>query len=381
MKTIKVLITDDSLVYRSQIKAALANLSGIEIVGVASNGRLALERINQLEVDLMILDMEMPEMDGLETLKRLALMEVKPKVLVFSSISNRSADVTLKALKLGATDFVVKPSGLGNFSNADVILEPSVVIRNLLEPKIRSIFFESKRDVVASPAKETSVVDVLPLSRKKEYISQTIWELFKPKILVIGASTGGPTVLEQVFTQIGPPLQCPILIVQHMPPVFTATFAKRLQNLSGLPVEEAPHGAILDKNSVYIAPGDYHMSLSRQGSKIKVNLDQSPQVNSVRPAVDPLFSSAAEIYKNQCLGIVFTGMGEDGKLGAESIKQNGGSVIIQNQASCVVFGMPGAVKGVGAFDFEMTPEQIIHTLRDKVASTNLSTKSNAVGVG
>lgn len=363
MQPIRILVVDDSIVYRSQIKAALSENKLFEVVGVASNGKLALEKITQMKVDLLILDLEMPEMNGLQALQNLQITQFKGKVLVFASTSKRGAEITLEALKLGATDFVAKPS-TENLER-HMIADPGHRIRNLLESKILALFSDNAN--ADSNTDEKNKIN-RPLNPAT---NQSTWEIFRPKIVVIGASTGGPTVLEEIFSHIGTSLSCPILIVQHMPPVFTTTFARRLQVASGLNVIEASHNTILDQNNVYVAPGDFHMTLVKSDGQIKIKLDQSPQVNSVRPAVDPLFETAAVLFKSECLGLVFTGMGADGKDGAQKIKENGGFVVIQEQESCVVFGMPGAVKNSGAYDFELSPEKITSVLLEKVAGPSL----------
>lgn len=357
MQKIKVLIVDDSVIYRSQIRAALDNFPRLEVVGTASNGRLAIERLVLTPVDLLILDLEMPEMDGIQTLQEMTKRGLKCKVVIFSSTSKRGAEVTMEALRLGANDFIAKPNGASD-------LQPFERIRALIGPKIDALFPE----VVSTKVEKSAV-------KRNDQYPKIIWDLFKPKIVVIGSSTGGPTVLEKIFSELAPPLNCPIVIAQHMPPVFTAAFAERLSKLSGIPVREAIHGEVLDKNCIYIAPGDYHLRLQGTALKTTITLDQGPQINSVRPAVDPLFSTAAEIFKDQCLGFVLTGMGADGKDGAEVIKQNGGTMIIQDEKSCVVFGMPGAVFSAGAYDRIATPDEIIDILQDKVATTKRLTST------
>lgn len=346
---IKVLIVDDSVVYRSQIRAAIQELPNVEVIGVASNGRLALERLKQSQVDLIILDLEMPEMDGLTTLKEMERLGIKSKVLVFSSASKRGSEVTMEALRAGASDFITKPDGTQKSEK-----RPDELIRELLSPKIAALFNRIQGEEVKtrSPAKE-----VFP---------NLLWELFNPEIVVIGSSTGGPTVLEKIFGRLSGELLCPIVIAQHMPPIFTATLAERISKLCGIAAKEVEDGEVL-KRQIYIAPGDYHVRLVGSKGNVKFALDQGPQINSVRPAVDPLFETAGNIYKNKCLGIVLTGMGMDGKHGAESIKKDGGAIIIQEEKSCVVFGMPGAVFNSGAYDKIKTPDEIIDILRDKVA--------------
>ncbi len=357
MIKVKVLIADDSVVYRSQIKASLADVDWIEVVGTASNGRLALEKLQQTSADVLILDLEMPEMDGLATLRAMEGKGFKCKVLVFSSISQVGSEKTLEALRLGASDFITKPDSASAQNQILGNENPAVKIKSALEPKIRALFPQggNKQEFV---------------TQKKEpvfaQISNAIWDLWNPKIVVIGSSTGGPTVLEKIFSVVRGPLKCPVLITQHMPPIFTATLAARLEKLSGIPACEAKHGDRLDKNCIFIAPGNYHMVLSGTSANPMIHLNQDPLVNSVRPAVDPLFESAAALYKDGVLGIVLTGMGADGKVGSEYIKKNSGVVVIQNEASCIVFGMPGAVFECGAFDKIMDPAEITAMLGEKV---------------
>lgn len=349
---VRTLIADDSVVYRSQIKTALGKIPGIDVVGAASNGRIAIERLLQTPTDLLILDLEMPEMDGLQTLSEMKKRGMECKVLVFSSSSKRGADITMQALALGATDFVAKP-GPTDSTHAGIPEEPDAKIRSALEPKVRALFprgLEPEARVDRAPR----------VSRPFD------WNRFDPGIVVIGSSTGGPTALEAIFSALRPPLSCPIVIAQHMPPVFTAALAERLARVSGIPVTEARHGEVLQKGRVYVAPGDFHLRLEGTEERPIAALDQGPQINWVRPAVDPLFETAAALFGPRCLGIVLTGMGNDGRSGAEAIKTHSGAVVIQNEASCVVFGMPAAVQATGAFDCTGSPEQIAELLLTKI---------------
>jgi two-component system chemotaxis response regulator CheB len=359
MRKVRVLVVDDSVIYRSQIRNALANLPWIEVAGVASNGRLALNRIQLGDVDLVILDLEMPEMDGMELLREMKSRNLECPVLVFSSVSKRGAETTLEALGLGAIDFIPKPGAdegvLGPLHESD----PAGRIKGLLLPKIMGLFPEMEKNALAHVSNHLS-----------QEFEKVVMDRFQPKVIVIGASTGGPTVLESIFSRIAGPLRCPILVTQHMPPIFTATLAERIQKISGIPTFEAKHNQLIDPGSIYIAPGNFHMRIKNENGAMKTVLDQGPLENSVRPAVDPLFQSAAKLYGNGCLGIVLTGMGADGKVGAERIKQAGGAVLIQSEESCVVFGMPGAVMSAGAYDQILSPDQIVDLLRNKAVTEN-----------
>lgn len=348
MTKIRVLIVDDSITYRSLLKTSLDNLENIEVIGVASNGKIALEKLKVQPVDLVILDLEMPEMDGITLLKKLKENNIVTKIILFSSQTQKGASITLEGLSLGASDFVTKPHGGYTDNN------PQDKIRSLLIPKIRGIF-----DMTKEPSPKAPVA----MSDKKHF-TESFWGLYRPKIIVIGSSTGGPMALEKVFAKLKGPLRCPIIIVQHMPPIFTATLAERLGKLTGIAAAEAQDKEEL-KNRIYVAPGNFHLRLTGSRAKPVLMLDQNDHINFVRPAVDPLFQTASDLFKEGCLGIVLTGMGQDGKDGTVQIKNNDGVVIIQNPESCVVFGMPGAVKTQGSFDFIKTPEELSDILVDK----------------
>jgi two-component system chemotaxis response regulator CheB len=354
MKTIKALIADDSVVYRTQIRTALSAYGWIEVVGAASNGRLALERLKQTPIDLLILDLEMPEMDGLQTLIGISKIGVSVHTLVFSSVSKRGAEITFEALRMGAKDFVTKP---GHTEGTD---DPAAKIRSLLEPKLQALFPEYFK------SKENLPVSTIPNQNQPSY-PKILWELFKPKVVVIGSSTGGPTALEKLFLQLSRPLTVPVLVAQHMPPVFTAGLAERISRLCGIRAKEGQQGEAIESGCIYIAPGDYHMTIGGSSLMPTIKLDRSPLINSVRPAVDPLFESAAKIYREKCLGVVLTGMGQDGKVGAQAIKTMNGAVIIQNRESSVVFGMPGAVHEIGAFDKIGNIDKIAALLDEKIS--------------
>jgi two-component system chemotaxis response regulator CheB len=354
VEKLRVLIADDSVVYRSQIRAALGRFDNVEVVGVASNGRIACDMLSQMKVDLLILDLEMPEMNGLETLLEMAKRDLfHTKVLLFSSFSKRGAEITLEALRLGASDFIAKPGPLSDASQTN--LSPAEKIYELLEPKIRNF-----RPTTATIPAPFNLTDSIPLTPTKKAGLETI----SPRLIVIGSSTGGPQLLESIFSGLHGPLSCPILIVQHMPPLFTAALAERLQKVSGIPAREARDFDKLE-NQIYVAPGDFHLVVTRSAGSVLIRTNQEPPENFVRPAVDPLFRSAAKVFGPACLGIVLTGMGSDGTLGAEAIRSVGGGVIIQNKESCAVFGMPGAIFQAGHFDVIATPDEIITLLQNK----------------
>lgn len=340
----RVLVVDDSVVFRSQIKSALEGVPNVEVVGVANNGKIALQKLQQSSVDLVTLDMEMPEMDGLEAIKEIRKAKFPVKIIVFSAHTTRGSAAALEALAAGAQDFVAKPSG------EDVSFENAAdKIKNELVPKILQFV------PAGGSAGRDSETGLQKLGGSKSASSQRSFirkdlDTFQPSVIVIGASTGGPPALEKALAGLTRPVRVPIVIAQHMPPVFTASLASRLQQLTGVPAAEAIDGEELRPDRIYVAPGNYHLSIAKRGAVAILKLDQGPQRNSVRPAVDVLFESAAEVFAHKVMGVVLTGMGEDGMLGSIAIKEKAGGVMIQDQMSCVVFGMPGAVFNCGAFD-------------------------------
>jgi two-component system chemotaxis response regulator CheB len=337
MNKIKILIVDDSFLFRSQIQLALKDCEQIEIIGTASNGKLALDKICQQETDLMILDLEMPVLDGISTVKELRNQKLRTKVILFSSMSQSGAEKTLEAMKLGALDFVAKP--MPDETN----LAPHEKIRSSLLPKILSLFPSAA--VSNGPTK--SLVK-----------SNVAWDIFKPDILVIASSTGGPNALSEFFQQLTEPVPFPILVTQHMPPLFTTSLAQRLGEIAKKKAAEGVNGEILHPNQIYVAPGNYHMSITGTKTQQTIILDQGPARNFVRPCADFLLETASGIFKKNTLGIVLTGMGRDGADGSQCIKSNGGAVLIQDQASSVVFGMPGAVFESGQYDYIGNPADL-----------------------
>jgi two-component system chemotaxis response regulator CheB len=373
-KKIQVLIADDSVVYRSQIRSAISSEDWLEVIGSVSNGRLAIERMKCQFPDLLILDMEMPELNGLQTLQEMQKNNLKCPTIVFSSITKLAAERTMEALRLGAIDYIDKPGAPtqnldhpGDDQSATVT-DPALKIKHKLLPKIEAIFLHKLREKIkTSPHSLEPGVPQAKVSIEK----------FNPQIVIIGSSTGGPTVLENIFSELKHEVSCPIVIAQHMPPIFTTSFAERLAKISGLVAKEASHNEVLKNNTLYLAPGDYHLTVVKEKDLLIAKLDQTQKINSVRPAVDPLFSSVAKIFGPDCLAIVLTGMGEDGKVGAQAVKKAGGVVLIQNSESCVVFGMPGAVMNCGAYDKILTPSEIVQFLVNKVG---LKTKDSILKI-
>jgi two-component system chemotaxis response regulator CheB len=348
---IKVLVVDDSVVVRRLIVDALAGEADIEIVGTAANGRIALEKIDQYAPDVVTLDIEMPVLDGLATLRELRRKHRTP-VIMFSTLSVAGATATLEALAAGATDFVTKPANVGS------IAESQRMVRDQLIPRIHTLGGRHR------PAPVAPVV-TRPLARPPVRTGRIA-------AITIAASTGGPDALAQVLTRLPATFPVPILVVQHMPPVFTRMFAERLDRTAAVKVVEAADGMPVTPGVVYIAPGDRHLTVVGKAASATTRLTQAPPENSCRPAADVLFRSVAEVYGATGLAVVLTGMGQDGKRGAEQLRTAGAEVVAQDQASSVVWGMPGAVVQAGLATTVLPVAEIGGFLTTRVATLTVA---------
>jgi len=340
-RKIRVLVVDDSVVIRRLVTLALQEDPEIEVVGSAANGAIALQRIPQLNPDVVTLDVEMPEMDGLEALRRVRKEYPHLVVIMFSTLTTRGATATMDALSLGANDYVTKAANVG-------ALDKSIAaLRQELIPKVKQFFHgpvpvESPPHPIApSPvAAKPAVPPFLPGQRRGG----------PKKAIVIGVSTGGPTALAEIMPLFPENLAVPIAIVQHMPPMFTRLLAERLQMKSRIRVVEAQPGMPMEPGKAIVAPGDFHLTLKRENGKVMCHLHQDPPENSCRPAVDVMFRSALDAYGGNVVAAVLTGMGQDGLRGVEVLRPAGAYVIVQDEASSVVWGMPGAVARAGLSD-------------------------------
>ncbi len=333
MDKIRVLVVDDSIVVRRVVTEELEAQTDIEVAGTASTGRIAIERMAQLNPDLVILDIEMPDMDGLTALTHFRKSHPKTPVVMFSSLTELGAAATLEALACGASDFFAKPGGPGGLEASRRLL------RDELIPSIRVL---CARKHVTPPIRVKAPLP--PIVQRPSTNNARI------DVLAIGASTGGPNALAEIFTLLPPGLPVPIVVVQHMPPMFTQMLAERLSKNSQVPTVEAKSGTALEPGKAWIAPGDHHLTLVREGTQVRTSVNQDPHENACRPAVDPLFRSVAGVYGRNCLAVVLTGMGQDGLLGCEAIRKSGGQILAQDEATSVVWGMPGAVARAGLAD-------------------------------
>jgi two-component system, chemotaxis family, protein-glutamate methylesterase/glutaminase len=327
-KKIQVLIVDDSAVVRKLIASVVIKQSDMEVMGAVANGLLGVEFIRQTPPDVVLLDIEMPVMDGIEALKTIRKFDAHIPIIIFSSLTQKGASITIQALTSGASDYLPKPANMGDLDQAMTSVEELLIpkIRNLHARKSGSLAANRPQVSVASIPIDTSALDQI-----------------KVKALCIGVSTGGPAALMQIFGEWKKPLSVPVFIVQHMPPKFTEFLASRLTEIGCMSVEEPYDGQIAKPGMVYLAPGGMHMALIREDAQVVIHLNDGPLENSCRPSVDVLFRTAAQVYGSGLLAVILTGMGSDGLKGAYEVSKNRGSIIAQDESSSVVWGMPGAV--------------------------------------
>ncbi|MCX7712001.1 MAG: chemotaxis-specific protein-glutamate methyltransferase CheB [Clostridia bacterium] len=344
MEKLKILIADDSAVYRRVLSEAVEG-TGLGIVArTASNGVIALEWLRQSDFDVVLLDLFMPELDGIETLRAIKKEKPETEVIMISSLSTDNAEVTLKALELGAIDFIVKPSESSYEKNMDRVKNFLKVL--LTQIQVRKCNSSANRAMVREPVKPQVMIE----SRVTHHAAGQQWT--GADLVVIASSTGGPAALETVFSGMNPNFNKPILIVQHMPPEFTRILAETLEKKYHLKVVEGSEGMPVREGQTIIAPGGYHMEVQDEGKSKVIRLKDTPYVNGVRPAADVLFNSVAKAYEGKrVLSVVLTGMGSDGAKGVAELKQRCKCrCITQSESSCVVYGMPRSVFEAGLSD-------------------------------
>jgi two-component system chemotaxis response regulator CheB len=334
---IRVLVVDDAVVFRKGISDALAIDESIQVVGTAANGRLALQKMAHALPDLVVLDVEMPELDGLATLSEIRKQWPKLPVIMCSAHTREGARVTIEALERGANDFVTKPS---TGSAAESIAH----FRADLLPRIKAHCSSSLMSVSKDTPSRSGAPPVVARSPMMPLAPPIAGRV---DLVVIGVSTGGPNALTELITHLPGDLPAPVLIVQHMPAMFTKLLAERLSLKSALPVQEAAPDTPVAPGRIWLAPGGFHMTVGRAGADLRLGLNQDAPENSCRPSVDVLFRSAALATGANTLAVVLTGMGEDGTAGCRNIRAAGGQVVAQDKESSVVWGMPGQVAKAG----------------------------------
>lgn len=340
---IRVLLVDDSAVIRRFVSEALSEEPDIAVTSTASNGREAIARIERELPDVVVLDIEMPVLDGLATLRELRPRWPDLPVVMYSTLTHRGASATLDALSLGATDYVLKPSQVVDREAA------SRAVRSDLAPVLRSWGNLHRARVASARARAMAPPAPTPtgVPAPGGHLLRRADERARPEVLVIGSSTGGPQALTEVVPQLPANLPVPVLVVQHMPPLFTKMLAERLDARSALEVVEVAAELPVVAGKVYVAAGGTHLVVRRRPSGVVASVDDGPPENSCKPAVDVLFRSAVEVWRGRVLGVVLTGMGHDGLEGSRGICEAGGEVVAQDEATSVVWGMPGAVARAG----------------------------------
>ena len=331
---IRVLLVDDSVFMRKLLSDLFAAEPDFTVIDTARNGKDAVEKVKKLKPDLVTMDVEMPVMDGLQSLE-IIMRDTPVPIVMVSSLTRDGAEATIRALELGAVDFVAKSAGpISSISG----------IRNELLDKCRAAAQANVTQLVKKM--KSSVTTVKPFL-------PPVQSAIKPtdeRLVAIGTSTGGPRALQEILSKLQGNLPCGLVIVQHMPPGFTKSLSERLNSLSALTVKEAQNNDVIRNGTAFIAPGDYHMTLEREGNTTVVKLDQKPPIGGHRPAVDPMMESVAKIYGQRAIGVILTGMGHDGSKGITAIKKQQGYTIAEDQSTSVVFGMPKSAIELGVVD-------------------------------
>ena len=356
-KPLRVMVVDDTVLYRKIVSDALAILPGVEVVGSAHNGKAAISKLTSLKPDLLTLDIEMPEMNGIEVLHHIQHHAPRIGAIMLSTLTHEGGDMTMKALELGAFDFIPKPQ-------SGTMAQTREKIELALGPMIRAFQRSARISGMAKPMFRPGEKSTEPASRRAPATanrpSQAILNRSKAEIIVIGISTGGPNALAKMLPMIPKDIGVPILIVQHMPPMFTRALANSLSAKCAIAVREARQGEPILPNTALIAPGGKQMKIvaGADGKTRVVKITDDPPENSCKPSVDYLFRSVAHHYVGRATGVIMTGMGSDGTQGLKLMKQNGATIIAQNEATCVVFGMPKEAAETGLADVVLPLDQI-----------------------
>ena len=338
----RIMVVDDSAVIRSLITRALETQPDFKVVAKAGNGEQAVTLLKQQPVDVIILDIEMPVMDGLAALPLLKKLDTHVQIIMASTLTQRNADISLKAMTLGAVDYLPKPTSAADGGTSTMLDEFN---RQLIE-KTRAYGAVARRLKTKPALTAAAVATPLPAAMAKSFTLRPA-PVMRPDVIAIGASTGGPQALVKLITGMGKGLPQPIFITQHLSPFFTASLAKTITQSCGVECFEGIDGLAVRPGQYYLAPGDYHMRVNRKPAGTILQLAQDPPQNFCRPSVDPMLQSVSETYGRRVLAVILTGMGQDGKIGCARVVEQGGCVLAQDEATSVVWGMPGAVAMAG----------------------------------
>lgn len=388
----RVMVVDDSAVVRGLTTRFIEQDPDMQVVASVGNGQRALDQLARVNPEVVVLDVEMPVMDGLTALPKLMAAQPGLQVIMSSTLTQANADVTVRALKAGAADYVAKPSNRGLVSEADFQTELRAKVKALGAAARRSAGGKAPGGSAAAPASRTGgaggstgqagAAQKTPERRTESPqpaaprgtgrppadgpVKLRAMPPYPPQVVAIGSSTGGPQALFEVLTNLGKISQ-PILITQHMPATFTALLADHIARQTSLPCREAKDGDKLESGHIYVAPGGHHLTTRREADGVRLRLSDGPAENFCRPSVDPMLRSLVEVYGSRVLGVILTGMGHDGLAGCENVVAAGGHVLGQDEASSVVWGMPGAVAKAGLCSAVLPLTEIAPQLR-KIAT-------------
>jgi len=356
LRTIRILVVDDSAFMRKAISNILNTPDDMEVVATARDGLDAIKKVTDYQPDVITLDIEMPRLDGLQTLGYI-MSECPTPVVMLSAYTESGGLTTMKALEYGAVDFVCKPSGPISLDLDKVAQELTAKVRTASQVDVRRLSFVDIERMVKGPA--------LKAAPPSEH-----------QAVVIATSTGGPRALYEIIPKLPADLPAPVLVVQHMSQGFTKSLAERMDVACALNVKEAQEGEEITAGHVYIAPGNFHMAVVREGNREFIRLNQEPQRHSVRPSADVTLETAAKVYGANCLGVVLTGMGHDGAAGARAVKDAGGQVLVQDEPTSVVFGMPKSAIDLGAADLILPLNEIADQIIRRVRLSKASLQSS-----
>ena len=383
MDNIEVLVCDDSSLMRNMISRIVDSAEGMHTVGTAMNGKFCLQKIPLLKPDLILLDIEMPEMTGVQFLEERKKLGIDIPVIILSSIATKGAVVTMQCLELGASDFITKPGGSVSVNITSVgssIIEKIASYggkyarahgKNIASPEV-FVHQAKLKEAEAAAVKEGIISKIKPSETKPEPLPATLWTpphkepaVITPlrqsgpiDVVALGISTGGPNALREVFAKIDPKFSKPILVVQHMPAGFTKEFAASLDKICPLKVKEAEDGDLIHPGQIYIAPGDFHIVVQKSTLCNVIRLSKEDLRNGHRPSADVLFESVAKLYKNRALGVIMTGMGRDGASQLAEMRKQGARTLGQDEKSSIVYGMPRAAWELGAVQKQVSLENM-----------------------